>query len=119
MCLFILLSFSFPPSFPQLSFHKPPLAVVGTYAITPPIRPFTFLSLSLSLIHNTYNMKFAKDLANESIPEWRKAYINYKGLKKKIKLIEKVSLILYICNKFLRFRKQQIVSKGKGTKSSY
>ncbi|CDS05005.1 hypothetical protein LRAMOSA07535 [Lichtheimia ramosa] len=34
-------------------------------------------------------MKFAKDLANESIPEWRKAYINYKGLKKKIKLIEK------------------------------
>ena len=35
-------------------------------------------------------MKFAKYLESESIPEWRKAYIDYKGLKKKLKAIEKV-----------------------------
>lgn len=35
-------------------------------------------------------MKFAKYLEAESIPEWRKAYIDYKGLKKKLKAIEKV-----------------------------
>ncbi|KAL7324200.1 Xenotropic and polytropic retrovirus receptor 1 [Mucor circinelloides] len=34
-------------------------------------------------------MKFAKYLESESIPEWRKAYINYKGLKKRLKAIEK------------------------------
>ncbi|KAG2179970.1 hypothetical protein INT43_003757 [Umbelopsis isabellina] len=34
-------------------------------------------------------MKFAKYLESESIPEWRKAYIDYKGLKKKLKVIEK------------------------------
>lgn len=36
-------------------------------------------------------MKFAKYLESESIPEWRKAYINYKGLKKRLKAIEKVT----------------------------
>ncbi|KAI8374053.1 SPX domain-containing protein [Choanephora cucurbitarum] len=35
-------------------------------------------------------MKFAKYLESESIPEWRKAYINYKGLKKRLKAIEKL-----------------------------
>ncbi|KAI8147934.1 SPX domain-containing protein [Fennellomyces sp. T-0311] len=34
-------------------------------------------------------MKFAKYLESESIPEWRKAYINYKGLKKRLKAVEK------------------------------
>ncbi|KAI7869075.1 SPX domain-containing protein [Spinellus fusiger] len=34
-------------------------------------------------------MKFAKYLENESIPEWRKAYLNYKGLKKKLKPVYK------------------------------
>ncbi|KAG0172174.1 hypothetical protein DFQ29_008490 [Apophysomyces sp. BC1021] len=34
-------------------------------------------------------MKFAKYLESESIPEWRKAYINYKGLKKRLKQVEK------------------------------
>ncbi|KAF7730382.1 Xenotropic and polytropic retrovirus receptor 1 [Apophysomyces ossiformis] len=34
-------------------------------------------------------MKFAKYLESESIPEWRKAYINYKGLKKRLKTVEK------------------------------
>jgi hypothetical protein len=38
-------------------------------------------------------MKFAKYLESESIPEWRKAYIDYKGLKKKLKAIEKVELL--------------------------
>lgn len=37
-------------------------------------------------------MKFAKYLESESIPEWRRAYINYKGLKKKLKAVEKVTL---------------------------
>ncbi|OZJ01989.1 hypothetical protein BZG36_04689 [Bifiguratus adelaidae] len=32
-------------------------------------------------------MKFAKYLESEAIPEWRKAYINYKGLKKWLKAI--------------------------------
>ncbi|RUP26446.1 LOW QUALITY PROTEIN: EXS family-domain-containing protein [Jimgerdemannia flammicorona] len=32
-------------------------------------------------------MKFAKYLETESIPEWRKAYLNYKGLKKRLKAI--------------------------------
>jgi SPX domain protein involved in polyphosphate accumulation len=35
-------------------------------------------------------MKFAKYLETQSIPEWRKAYIDYKSLKKKLKVIEKV-----------------------------
>jgi SPX domain protein involved in polyphosphate accumulation len=49
-------------------------------------------------------MKFAKYLESEGIPEWRKAYINYKGLKKRLKAIEKVSfpscpfLFINICN---------------------
>ncbi|KAL0091577.1 SPX domain-containing protein [Phycomyces blakesleeanus] len=34
-------------------------------------------------------MKFAKYLESESIPEWRKAYLNYKGLKKKLKPVDK------------------------------
>ncbi|KAI8096293.1 SPX domain-containing protein [Halteromyces radiatus] len=34
-------------------------------------------------------MKFAKHLESESIPEWRKAYINYKGLKKRLKFVDK------------------------------
>ncbi|KAI8391361.1 SPX domain-containing protein [Radiomyces spectabilis] len=34
-------------------------------------------------------MKFAKQLETHSVPEWRKAYINYKGLKKKLKAVEK------------------------------
>lgn len=40
-------------------------------------------------------MKFAKYLEAESVPEWRKAYINYKGLKKRLKAIEKVNIFLY------------------------
>jgi SPX domain protein involved in polyphosphate accumulation len=35
-------------------------------------------------------MKFAKYLEEQSIPEWRKAYLDYKGLKKRLKVIEKV-----------------------------
>jgi SPX domain protein involved in polyphosphate accumulation len=42
-------------------------------------------------------MKFAKFLESESIPEWRKAYINYKGLKKRLKAIEKVDYMQIIC----------------------
>ncbi|KAI9306838.1 SPX domain-containing protein [Cunninghamella echinulata] len=34
-------------------------------------------------------MKFAKYLESESIPEWRKAYINYKGLKRRLKYVDK------------------------------
>ncbi|KAI9300904.1 EXS family-domain-containing protein [Cunninghamella echinulata] len=34
-------------------------------------------------------MKFAKHLEAESVSEWRKCYINYKGLKKKLKAIQK------------------------------
>ncbi|KAG0745260.1 hypothetical protein G6F62_005015 [Rhizopus arrhizus] len=34
-------------------------------------------------------MKFAKYLESQSIPEWRRAYINYKALKKRLKAIEK------------------------------
>ncbi|KAI8341091.1 SPX domain-containing protein [Chlamydoabsidia padenii] len=34
-------------------------------------------------------MKFAKHLEAESVSEWRKAYINYKGLKKRLTAIEK------------------------------
>jgi SPX domain protein involved in polyphosphate accumulation len=40
-------------------------------------------------------MKFAKYLESESIPEWRRAYINYKGLKKRLKAIEKASILSY------------------------
>lgn len=36
-------------------------------------------------------MKFSKYLEGQSVPEWRKAYINYKGLKKKLKQVERVS----------------------------
>lgn len=36
-------------------------------------------------------MKFSKYLESQSVPEWRKAYINYKGLKKKLKQVERVS----------------------------
>lgn len=35
-------------------------------------------------------MKFSKYLESQSVPEWRKAYINYKGLKKKLKQVERV-----------------------------
>lgn len=35
-------------------------------------------------------MKFAKHLETESVAEWRRAYINYKGLKRKLDAIEKV-----------------------------
>jgi SPX domain protein involved in polyphosphate accumulation len=41
-------------------------------------------------------MKFAKYLESQSVPEWRKAYINYKGLKKKLKHVEKVSFLLLV-----------------------
>ncbi|CAO3698897.1 unnamed protein product [Rhizopus stolonifer] len=34
-------------------------------------------------------MKFAKCLESQSVPEWRRAYINYKNLKKRLKAIEK------------------------------
>ena len=44
-------------------------------------------------------MKFAKYLESESIPEWRKAYINYKGLKKRLKAIEKVNMVVVVCIK--------------------
>lgn len=35
-------------------------------------------------------MKFSKHLESQSVPEWRKAYINYKELKKELKQVEKV-----------------------------
>ncbi|KAI8061569.1 SPX domain-containing protein [Gongronella butleri] len=35
-------------------------------------------------------MKFAKVLETESIPEWRKAYIQYKGLKKRLKSVDRI-----------------------------
>ncbi|KAI8977907.1 SPX domain-containing protein [Pilobolus umbonatus] len=34
-------------------------------------------------------MRFAKELEADSIPEWRKMYINYSGLKKRLNAIEK------------------------------
>ncbi|KAI8975243.1 SPX domain-containing protein [Mycotypha africana] len=34
-------------------------------------------------------MKFSKDLDSQCIPEWRKAYINYKSLKRKLKQVER------------------------------
>ncbi|CEG83581.1 hypothetical protein RMATCC62417_17480 [Rhizopus microsporus] len=34
-------------------------------------------------------MKFSKYLESQSVPEWRKAYIYYKGLKKKLKQVER------------------------------
>ncbi|EIE82625.1 hypothetical protein RO3G_07330 [Rhizopus delemar RA 99-880] len=34
-------------------------------------------------------MKFSKYLENQSVPEWRKAYICYKGLKKDLKAVER------------------------------
>ncbi|SAL95989.1 hypothetical protein [Absidia glauca] len=34
-------------------------------------------------------MKFAKCLETDSIPEWRRAYINYKGLKKRLRWVDK------------------------------
>jgi SPX domain protein involved in polyphosphate accumulation len=37
-------------------------------------------------------MKFSKYLESQSVPEWRKAYINYKGLKQKLKQVERVSI---------------------------
>lgn len=46
-------------------------------------------------------MKFAKHLESESIPEWRKAYINYKGLKKRLKAIEKVNYMQVICTTYI------------------
>lgn len=39
-------------------------------------------------------MKFAKYLEAESVPEWRKKYIDYKGLKKALKGIRKVGFTL-------------------------
>jgi SPX domain protein involved in polyphosphate accumulation len=36
-------------------------------------------------------MKFSKYLENQSVPEWRKAYICYKGLKKDLKAVERVT----------------------------
>jgi SPX domain protein involved in polyphosphate accumulation len=38
-------------------------------------------------------MKFAKYLETESVAEWRRAYINYKGLKRKLAVIEKVPVL--------------------------
>ncbi|KAI3649667.1 hypothetical protein MP228_005299 [Amoeboaphelidium protococcarum] len=37
-------------------------------------------------------MKFAKYLAAESVPEWRRKYINYKYMKKLLKVIEKIAM---------------------------
>jgi SPX domain protein involved in polyphosphate accumulation len=63
-------------------------------------------------------MKFAKYLESQSIPEWRKAYINYKALKKRLKAIEKVKLkqinLLYSC--YLQNEKISIVDNTKITK---
>ncbi|KAG9293473.1 hypothetical protein G9A89_009197 [Geosiphon pyriformis] len=38
-------------------------------------------------------MKFAKVLQTESVPEWRKKYIDYKGLKKLLRQVEKANLL--------------------------
>jgi SPX domain protein involved in polyphosphate accumulation len=63
-------------------------------------------------------MKFAKYLESQSIPEWRRAYINYKALKKRLKAIEKVKLkqinLLYSC--YLQNEKISIVDNTKITK---
>ncbi len=36
-------------------------------------------------------MKFAKYLETDAVPEWNKAYINYRGLKKHLKILKSVS----------------------------
>lgn len=63
-------------------------------------------------------MKFAKYLESQSIPEWRKAYINYKALKKRLKAIEKVKLkqinLLYSC--YLQNEKKKKISIVDNTK---
>lgn len=56
-------------------------------------------------------MKFAKYLESESIPEWRKAYINYKGLKKRLTAIERVQEIQKRIKKIIK--RVVIVSKSK------
>ncbi|KAJ3366550.1 Xenotropic and polytropic retrovirus receptor 1 [Allomyces arbusculus] len=38
-------------------------------------------------------MKFAKSLAQEAVPEWRAKYLDYRGLKKKITLIQHEQII--------------------------
>lgn len=61
---------------------------------------FSFLSFFFSLPVCTLIdhitplwMKFAKCLETDSIPEWRKAYINYKGLKKRLRWVDKVGFL--------------------------
>lgn len=63
-------------------------------------------------------MKFAKYLEGQSVPEWRKAYINYKGLKKRLKQIEKVNIALFALNDTVLINIQLEVSKSKRAKSS-
>jgi SPX domain protein involved in polyphosphate accumulation len=63
-------------------------------------------------------MKFAKYLESQSVPEWRKAYINYKGLKKRLKQIEKVNIALFALNDTVLINIQLEVSKSKRAKSS-
>lgn len=63
-------------------------------------------------------MKFSKYLESQSVPEWRKAYINYKGLKKKLKQVERVSSSWYTLNSMLIVL-ELLVPKIKRKKSSY
>jgi SPX domain protein involved in polyphosphate accumulation len=63
-------------------------------------------------------MKFAKYLEGQSVPEWRKAYINYKGLKKRLKQIEKVNIALFALNDTALINIRLEVSKSKRAKSS-
>lgn len=63
-------------------------------------------------------MKFAKYLESQSVPEWRKAYIGYKGLKKKLKQVERVSGFTLISQMY-RMLILHIVSQIQRKKSSY
>ena len=63
-------------------------------------------------------MKFAKYLEDQSVPEWRKAYINYKGLKKRLKQIEKVNIALFALSDTVLINIRLEVSKSKRAKSS-
>lgn len=66
-----------------------------------PATPFRYHSLPFPF--HDLAMKFAKYLESESIPEWRRAYINYKGLKKKLKAVEKVATFISMDTKQIRF----------------
>lgn len=64
-------------------------------------------------------MKFSKYLESQSVPEWRKAYIYYKGLKKKLKQVERVTMTTKaLLHHFINLLLFYLVSQVKRKKSS-